>query len=94
MNINWKEKLTSRKFWAAVAGFVVPLIVAFGVSESDATQIASIIMAGASCIAYILGEGLVDSKRVSETVEDETFEDETSTTTVIGFSSEEEASEV
>lgn len=24
MNIDWKRKLTSRKFWAAVVGFVTP----------------------------------------------------------------------
>ena len=26
MKIDWKKKLTSRKFWAAVVGFVVPLL--------------------------------------------------------------------
>ena len=57
------EKLTSRKFWIAVIGFVTPLIVAFGVSEAQAAQIAGIIMSGASAVAYIIGEGLVDSKQ-------------------------------
>ena len=59
--IDWKRKLTSRKFWAAVIGFVVPLCIAFGVSESEAAQVASIIMAGANLIAYIIGEGMVDA---------------------------------
>lgn len=67
MKIDWKRKLTSRKFWVAVVGFVVPLLIAFGVSEAVATQVAGIIMAGASCIAYIIGEGLADSKQVIET---------------------------
>lgn len=68
MKIDWISKLTSRKFWIAVIGFVSPLLIAFGVTESDATQIASIIMAGGTLIAYIVGEGLVDSARVkSET---------------------------
>ena len=62
MKIDWKKKLTSRKFWAAVVGFVVPLLLAFGVSETDAAQVSGIIMAGASLIAYIIGEGLVDAK--------------------------------
>ena len=67
-NIDWKTKLTSRKFWAAVVGFVVPLLVAFGVSDNQAAEVASIIMAGASLIAYVIGEGLVDSSRIqSET---------------------------
>ena len=38
MKINWKQKLTSRKFWSAVVGFVVPILLAFGVSDSNATQ--------------------------------------------------------
>lgn len=60
--IDWKRKLTSRKFWAAVTGFISPLLLAFGVSESEVTQIVGIIMAGASLIAYIIGEGIADSK--------------------------------
>ena len=63
-NIDWKAKLTSRKFWAAVVGFVVPLLVAFGMTDNQAAEVASIIMAGANMIAYIIGEGLVDSSRI------------------------------
>ena len=59
-NIDWVRKLTSRKFWAAVASFVSMMIVAFGGTENSATQIAALIMAGASVIAYIIGEGLTD----------------------------------
>ncbi len=61
MKIDWKHKLTSRKFWAAVVGFVTPTLLAFGVAESEVTQVAAIIMAGATLIAYIIGEGLVDA---------------------------------
>lgn len=61
MKIDWKRKLTSRKFWVAVVGFVTPMMLAFGATESDATQVASIIMAGASVVAYIIGEGLTDA---------------------------------
>ena len=60
-NIDWVRKLTSRKFWAAVASFVSMMIVAFGGTENTATQIAALIMAGASVIAYIIGEGLTDT---------------------------------
>lgn len=63
--INWKQKLTSRKFWAAVVGFVTALMVGFGMGENDVAQVTSIIMAGATLIAYIIGEGLVDAKRAS-----------------------------
>lgn len=59
--IDWIKKLTSRKLWAAVASFVSMMIVACGGAESQATEVAAIIMAGASVIAYIIGEGLVDA---------------------------------
>ncbi len=61
MKIDWKRKLTSRKFWAAVVGFVTPLIIMGGGSAEQATQITAIIMAGATVIAYIIGEGLTDA---------------------------------
>lgn len=70
-NINWKQKLTSRKFWVAVITFVTSLILAFGVSESVATEVASVIMAGATMIAYIVGEGLVDANRTDTKTDDE-----------------------
>lgn len=59
--IDWKKKLTSRKFWAAVCNFVAMLVVAFGGTEQTAVQITGIIMAGATVIAYIIAEGLVDA---------------------------------
>ena len=61
--IDWRKKLTSRKFWIALVGFITPLLLAFGVAENDVTQIAAIIMAGADAMAYILAEGLVDANR-------------------------------
>lgn len=55
------RKLTSRKLWLAIVGFVTPLLLAFGVAESDTAQIAAIIMAGADVLGYILAEGLADA---------------------------------
>lgn len=70
-NINWVRKLTSRKFWAAVASFVSMMIVAFGGTENTATQVAALIMAGASVIAYIIGEGLADAANANVEIEQE-----------------------
>ena len=61
MKIDWKRKLTSRKFWAAVAGFVSMLMIYFGKDAGTAEQTTAIIMAAASLIAYMIGEGLADS---------------------------------
>ena len=63
--INWVSKLTSRKWWTSITSFVTLLIVAFGGTESTATQVASIIMAGAIVIGYTIGEGLIDSQGAS-----------------------------
>ena len=63
-NINWMKKLTSRKHWTAVASFVSMMIVATGGTENTATQVTALIMAGASVIAYIIGEGLTDAANV------------------------------
>ena len=62
--MDWKRKLTSRKLWMAIVAFVTPLLLAFGLAESEVTQITAIIMAGADVLAYILAEGLVDAKSV------------------------------
>lgn len=41
--------------------FVALLVVSLGGTEAQATQITALIMAGATVIAYIVGEGLVDA---------------------------------
>lgn len=63
--INWVSKLTSRKWWTSIISFVTLIIIAFGGTESTATQVASIIMAGAIVIGYTIGEGLIDSQGAS-----------------------------
>ena len=59
--IDWKRKLTSRKFWATVCNFVGMLILALGGKQETAVQVTEIIMAGAGVVAYIISEGLVDA---------------------------------
>lgn len=61
--INWKQKLSSRKFWAAVAGFVSAILVAANTSENTVAQVTAIITAGGVLAAYILGESVVDANR-------------------------------
>lgn len=68
MNINWKQKLTSRKFWAAVIGFVTTILVALNYSQLEVEQVAGILGATATLIAYILAEGFVDGKRVENEI--------------------------
>lgn len=66
MKIDWVRKLTSRKFWLSLATFVSMMIVYCGGSQSRADQTVALIMAGASVIAYIIGEGLADASNIKE----------------------------
>ena len=60
MKINWKRKLTSRKLWLSIAGFVAGLIVIFGGSQENADKVSGAILSGAAVVGYVLGEGLAD----------------------------------
>ncbi len=57
------RKLTSRKFWLALVSFVTLVAAASGMEEETTAQLGAIIMAGATVIAYIFGEGMVDAER-------------------------------
>lgn len=59
--IDWKRKVTSRKLWVSICGFVSMLVVAMGGTENDAAQVSAIIMAGATVVGYVIGEGLADA---------------------------------
>lgn len=55
------RKLTSRKLWMAVAGFVSGLLIYFGQTAEQAERVAALILSGASVLAFVLGEGLIDA---------------------------------
>ncbi len=61
------RKLTSRKFWLALISFITLLCTACGIAEDTAAQVGAIVMAGATVIAYIFGEGFVDAEKEDET---------------------------
>ena len=58
---DWMRKLTSRKFWAAIAGFVTGLVVYLKAPTTDPGAITALIMSLGTLIAYIVGEGLADA---------------------------------
>lgn len=64
--IDWKRKLTSRKFWLAVIGFVTAILVAFNVDKLTVEQVMAIISALGTLVAYIIGEGMTDAAHVKE----------------------------
>ena len=64
--IDWKAKLTSRKLWMAIVGLVSGILLALHLDEQTVTQISGIIMAAASVVAYIVGEGLIDAAAAND----------------------------
>lgn len=60
------QKLCSRKFWAAVVGFVSAILVACNINNLTIEQVTAVITAGGVLIAYILGEGMVDAARAKK----------------------------
>ena len=64
--MDWKRKLSSRKFWIAVAGLISGLILAFGGSEAAAETVSGVVMSTASVVGYLLAEGLADSTHTEE----------------------------
>ena len=66
MKIDWKRKLTSRKFWLAIATFVTMLFIYFTGDTEKAEKISALIMAGASVVAYVIGEGLADGGHIEQ----------------------------
>lgn len=61
--VNWKQKLTSRKLWAALVGVIVGLAAAFGIEENEYAQIVGVVGSVVSVVSYIFGEASVDAAR-------------------------------
>lgn len=68
--IDWTRKLTSRKFWAAIVGFVTPILTMAQVPENTVVQVTAIIMSGGALIAYIIGEGMTDAANIESKEEE------------------------
>lgn len=60
MKIDWKRKLTSRKFWAMLAGVVIGIVVYARSAEKSQEALAGIITSAGALIAYMIGEGIAD----------------------------------
>ena len=70
MKIDWKRKLTSRKWWVSVAALISGLILAFGGGDKTAQTVSGCIMATAAVVGYTIGEGLADNAHAGESRRD------------------------
>lgn len=71
MKIDWARKLSSRKFWALVAGLATSALVLANVPENTIAQVAAVIGAFGSVACYILAEAYVDGQAVRATEDEE-----------------------
>ena len=71
MKIDQKRKLTSRKFWISIAGFVAGMVVIFGGSQDLADKISGAILSGAAVVGYVVGEGLADGNSTNTNSDNE-----------------------
>lgn len=60
MKIDWKRKLSSRKFWAAVSGVVISAMVAFNANAESQEKVAGVITATGTLAIYMLAESNTD----------------------------------
>ncbi|NLY09010.1 MAG: hypothetical protein GXZ11_03795 [Tissierellia bacterium] len=65
--INWKQKLSSRKFWVALIGLTTAVLAMVKMEASSIEQISTIIMSFGTLIAYVIAEGFIDAKRIENT---------------------------
>ena len=68
--VDWKRKLTSRKFWLAVVAFLTNILYAFNFSNITVEKMTGIVMSAAVIIAYIIGEGLADAGNAGQYYEE------------------------
>lgn len=61
--IDWKQKLSSRKFQGMLINLITNILIAFNVPDNEIAQVSAIIMAGLGVVAYIFAEGYVDANR-------------------------------
>lgn len=60
---NITRKLSSRKFWVCVCGFVSSVMAMYNFSDDTAALVTSLITSMGCLVAYILSEGYVDAAR-------------------------------
>ena len=66
MNINWKRKLSSRKFWAAVSGVIISVMIMFNATSESQEKVAGLITSTAVLSSYIFMEGSTDKAAIKQ----------------------------
>lgn len=61
-----KQKLSSRKLWAAIVGVLMGIAMVFGLDGEIIETISGAIVTVGSIVAYIMAEGKIDAERVKD----------------------------
>ena len=64
--MNWKKKLSSRKFWAAISGVVISVMVAFNADAGSQEKVTGVITATGTLAIYMLAESGADKAAVKK----------------------------
>ena len=60
--IDWKKKLSSRKFWAALGALVCALCVLLGADEMTTERVVATVSSMGVLAVYSLTEGYIDAQ--------------------------------
>lgn len=63
MKIDWKAKLSSRKFWVALAGILSGIALMITSDENTAQMVSGAVTEISSIVIYVYGESKVDANR-------------------------------
>ncbi|MEA5085124.1 MAG: hypothetical protein VB018_13400 [Lachnospiraceae bacterium] len=64
-------KITSRKFWVALAGLATAVMTFMNCDNNEIVQVASIITALGSVVGYLIANGLTDDSVPTDTTKDD-----------------------
>lgn len=64
IKVDWAKKLSSRKFWAAISGVIISVMVAFGADAGSQEKVTGVVTATGTLAIYILAEGSTDKAAV------------------------------
>ena len=71
MNVDWKRKLTSRKFWAAVSGVIISVMIAFNANAETQEKVAGAISATGTLALYMLAQSSTEKAAIKEESKEE-----------------------
>jgi hypothetical protein len=63
MKINWKQKLSSRKFWAMLGGQIAAILTAIGAGENQVMRVVAVVASIGTIVVYMMAEAKTDAAR-------------------------------